>query len=42
MDDLASTDTHNLMHREPLRSDASGLTEEQRTRMLAHPFIMSR
>lgn len=42
LDDFADTDTHNLMHREPLRADASGLTEEQRARMLAHPFVMSR
>lgn len=38
-DDFASTTTLNLMHREPLRADASGLTDEQRARMLAHPFV---
>ena len=40
-DDLASTNTDNLMHREPLLRDAEGLTSEQHARLLAHPFVMS-
>lgn len=39
-DDLASTGTDNLMHREPLLRDAEGLTSEQHARLLAHPFVM--
>ncbi|KUM54102.1 hypothetical protein [Rheinheimera sp. EpRS3] len=38
-DDLASTSTHNLMHRVPLAATATGLTSEQRSRILAHPFV---
>ncbi|MGP9802907.1 hypothetical protein [Rheinheimera sp. NSM] len=38
-DDLASTNSHNLMHRVPLAATASGLTFEQRERILAHPFV---
>ena len=39
-DDLASTNTHNLMHRIPLTATATGLTNEQRERMLAHPYVI--
>lgn len=39
LDDLSSTGTDNLMHREPLLRDAEGLTPEQHARLLAHPFV---
>lgn len=39
LDDLVSTGIKNLMHREPLRADSIGLSGEQRSRMLAHPFV---
>lgn len=38
-DNLASTNSHNLMHRVPLAATATGLTFEQRERILAHPFV---
>lgn len=41
-DDLASTNSHNLMHRVPLTATATGLTFEQRERMLAHPYVTGR
>lgn len=39
-DDLPSTNNSNLMHRIPLTANATGLTTEQRERILAHPFVM--
>jgi hypothetical protein len=38
-DDFTSTNSHNLMHRIPLTATATGLTFEQRERILAHPFV---
>ena len=39
-DDFPSTNNNNLMHRIPLTANATGLTTEQRERILAHPFVM--
>ncbi|MCL1091096.1 hypothetical protein L2744_16100 [Shewanella profunda] len=39
-DDLPSTNNNNLMNRIPLSANATGLTAEQRERILAHPFVI--
>lgn len=40
-DDLPGTTNRNLMHRIPLTATATGLTTEQRERILAHPFVIN-
>ncbi|WP_299262723.1 hypothetical protein [uncultured Psychrosphaera sp.] len=39
LDDLDSTTTSNLMHRNPLLVSSTGLTDEQVERIMQHPFF---